>query len=241
MVQPNVPFLPPLSRRAWLVVGGAAVAIVVLTAVMLAVIVPLVAEHKRERAAAVRAVEREQAARERIRLIAEQRPHFARGSTREDVHADDAERLAARRTLVRDVERAITRDARARIASGALAGGFVRATECGPIRRDLPRDEPDLSKPVGRYDCVAVTQDVVQDDQVVAKFGLPFVAAIDFHRGRLTWCKNNPAPSERGNPLAFVRLQPACLGLPADAKPVGNGYLMPDERARPARGGTPDV
>jgi len=214
---------------ARLALGGALLGLVVVAAAVLVVIVPLVDESKQEQAAADRAATRERIARERERLIAEQRPHRGRGSTREDVRAGDAERLAVRRVLVRDAERAITRDARARVASGALSAGVARTTECGPVRRDLPRDELDLSKAIGRYDCVAVTQDVIQDGKVVAKFGLPFVAAIDFRHGHLTWCKTNPAPSERGKLLAFVRLEPACLGLPPDAKPVGHGYLMPGD------------
>jgi hypothetical protein len=229
---------PRLSRRARLAVGGALVALAV-DALVLMLIVPLIIGTKHERVVVDRAAQRERVARERARLIAEQRPHRNQGSTHEDVRASDAARLAARRALVRDAERAITRDARARVASRALSAGLVRTTECGPIRRDLPRDELDLSKSIGRYDCVAVTQDVVQDGKVVAKFGLPFVAAIDFRHGHLTWCKNNPAPNERGKPLAFVRLEPACLGLPRDAKRLGRGYLMPDDRGtRAPRGRT---
>ena len=223
---------PRMSRRARLALGGTLVALAA-DALVLTLVVPAIEGSKQERAAVDRAAQRQRVVRERDRLIAEQRPHGRHGSTHEDVHAGTAERLAARRALVRDAERAITRDARARVASGALSGGFVRATECGPLRRDLPRDELDLAKPIGRYDCVAVTQDVIQGGKVVAKFGLPFVAAIDFRRGRLTWCKNNPAPSERGEPLAFVRLDPACLGLPPGTKPLGSGYVMPHDRGTP--------
>jgi hypothetical protein len=218
-----------MSRGTFALVGT--VVALAADALVLTLVVPAIEGSKRERTAVDRAAQRQRIARERDRLIGEQRPHGDHGSTHEDVHAGPAKRLAARRALVRDAERAITRDARARVASGALSAGFVRTTECGPVRRDLPRDELDLAKPIGRYDCVAVTQDVIQDGKVVAKFGLPFVAAIDFRRGRLTWCKNNPAPSERGKPLAFVRLEPACLGLPPNAKRVGNGYAMPDDHA----------
>jgi hypothetical protein len=216
---------PRLSRRARWALGGL---VVVAAAVALALIVPRIQDSKEERAAADRAAVRARVAAERRRLIAEQRPHRGRG-TRERTRAADAERLAARRALVRDAEGSITRDARARVAAGTLTAGQVRTTECGPIRRDLTRDDLDLSKAIGRYDCVAVTRDVMQDGKVVAKFGFPFVAALDFHRGTYVWCKNNPAPSERGKALAFVRLAPACLGLPPDAEPLGAGYVMPDE------------
>jgi hypothetical protein len=220
---------PRHSRRTRLALGGALVALAA-DAIVLVVIVPAIEGPKHERVAAERAAQRARVARERALLIAEQRPHHGRASMHDDVRAPAAVRLAARRALVRDAERAITLDARARVASGALSGSLPRTTECGPIRRDLPREEPDLSKPIGRYDCVAIMQDVIQDGKVVAKFGIPFVAAIEFRRGRFTWCKNNPSPSERGRALASVRLKPVCLGLPPDAKPLGNGYLMPDQR-----------
>jgi branched-chain amino acid transport system permease protein len=204
---------PRLSRRARVGLAG-------LAAVSLAVLVGLVEHSAEHRVAANRAAQGQQLARERARIIAAQRPHRARAATRDEAQAPAGERLAARRRLVRDVERAISRDARGR-------GAVVSATACGPIRRDLPRDELDLSKPIGRYDCVAVTSDVRQRGTIVGQLGVPYVAAIQFHRGRLTWCKNNPAPSERGKLLVSVRLAPACLGLPPDAKPVGAGYALP--------------
>jgi branched-chain amino acid transport system permease protein len=207
---------PRLSRRA-------RVAIAALVAIALAVLVPRVEHGAQDRVATNRAAQRKQVARELARIIAEQRPHRARVGTRDDVHAPTAARLAARRRLVRDVERAITRDARGR-------GVVVSATECGPLRRDLPRDELDLSKPIGRYDCVAVTSAVRQRGTVVGELGIPFVAAVRFPRGRFTWCKNNPAPSERGKLLVSVRLDPACLGLAPGAKPLGTGYAMPGGR-----------
>ena len=179
----------------------------------------VVVQHSAQRRiAANRAQERAALAAERARIVAEQRPRRERAATRDVPGAPPARRLSARRALVRDVELAITRDARGR-------GAAVSATQCGPLRRDLPRDELDLAKPIGRYDCVAVTADVRQRGAVVGALGVPFVAAIHFRRGLLVWCKNNPAPSERGHLLVSVRLAPACLGLPPNATPVGSGYI----------------
>jgi hypothetical protein len=214
---------PRLSRRArW---GLGAVALV-LSGVALALVVPRIDESKQQRATADRAAEQARLVAERRRLAVDQRPHHGRG-TRERADAGDAQRLAARRALVRDAERAITSDVRGRVSAGTL-DGRVRVTECGPLRRDLPRDELDLAKTIGRYDCVAVTRDVIQDAKVVAKFGYAFVAAIDFRRGSYVWCKNNPGQSERTKTLAFVRLDPSCLGLAPDAEPLGTGYVMPE-------------
>jgi hypothetical protein len=177
------------------------------------------------------------AAAEERRLRREQVPH--RGSAREllppaGAHAPEV--LRARRALVSAAEAAITADARQRIARGELQGRVTR-TECGPLgpvnRGQKPvTDDRDLTKPIGRYDCTAVQRDVVQDGEAVATFGYPFVAALDFRSFTFTWCKNNPAPSERGIALAHVRLSRACLA--ARGRPFANGYLVvPDKPIKP--------
>jgi hypothetical protein len=177
------------------------------------------------RAAAQRALE----ASERQRMAREQIPVHGRGVA-EPRRGSAAEKLAARATLLTTVEAAILTNARRRIAAGELKGEVVRV-ECGPLVRTpgRPPDHEVLSRPVGRYDCVAVQQDVVRSGQKVGLFGHPFVAALTFARGTYTFCKDNKAPSERGKPLAQVRLAPECLGLPPDAEVLGNGYVMPED------------
>src|SRR5439155_24696137 len=128
---------PRLSRRARIALAGTLAALTV-DGLVLGLLVPHINGSKREHAAAERAAERERVVRERARLVAEERPHKGRSSTHEDVRAGHARRLAERRAIVRAAERAITTDARARIASGALSAGRVHSTECGPLRRDLP-------------------------------------------------------------------------------------------------------
>src|SRR3954468_619721 len=95
-----------LSRRARLALGGAIVALAA-DGLVLGVLVPSINGTKHEHVITDRAAQRERVARERDRLIAEQRPHGGRSSTRDDVRAGNAKRLAARRALVRDVEGAI--------------------------------------------------------------------------------------------------------------------------------------
>jgi hypothetical protein len=68
----------------------------------------------------------------------------------------------------------------------------------------------------------------MKEGRKVATFGHPFVAALDFRAGTFVFCKDNKAPSERGRAIAQVRLAPACFGLPPDAEPLGNGYVIPD-------------
>jgi hypothetical protein len=89
-------------------------------------------------------------------------------------------------------------------------------------------DEEVLSKPRGRYDCVAVQRDVVRDGKIVAYFGIPFVGTIDFRRGTYVLCKDNKAPSENGRALVTVVLPAACIGAEGQDR-VRDGYLLPDE------------
>jgi hypothetical protein len=169
------------------------------------------------------------------RLRAEQRPHRGRpASLRPPAPgASPAARLRARKALVADVERAILRDARARVARGELDGP-IRSAQCGPLQRAgrgkrITPDHEDLSKPIGRYDCIAVeTDDVRAPGGEIIQLGYAFVAAVDFRTFAYVWCKNNPAPGERGAPLALVRLDRACLA--ARGRPIGTGYVLtPDD------------
>jgi hypothetical protein len=51
------------------------------------------------------------------------------------------------------------------------------------------------------------------------------VGTIDFVRGRLTWCKDNPASaSDVKQALAFVRLARECTAARGPA--FGSGYLI---------------
>ncbi|MGZ6696889.1 MAG: hypothetical protein ACXVFL_14765 [Solirubrobacteraceae bacterium] len=159
---------------------------------------------------------------ERARLIRLQAPHRgAAPDVRPAPGASRTELLRARAALRARVEAAITADARARAARGELAGPITR-TACGPLLRD-PRAIPDdrvLTKAVGRYDCLAVERMIVGGG---GDLGYPFVAALDFKRYTFVWCRNTPAQSERGQALAFVRLDRACLA--AKGRALGTGYV----------------
>jgi hypothetical protein len=154
-----------------------------------------------------------------------QAPHRgAAPDLRPAARATDAQRLAARAALVRRVEARITADARARAKAGELAGP-IGGSECGPFLRapDAVPDDRVLSKAVGRYDCVAVKNDIKgASGGSVGRLGYPFVAALDFTRFTYVWCRNTPPQSERGPALAFVRLDRACLA--AKGRAVGTGY-----------------
>jgi len=207
-------------RRATVVWGGGAVALIVLAAVIVVVLNAKADRDARQRAADARA-----AAVERVRLTHLQAPHRgAAPDLRPAARATDARRLAARAALVRRVEARITADARARAKAGELAGP-IGGSECGPFLRapDAVPDDRVLSKAIGRYDCVAVKNDIKDaGGGSVGRLGYPFVAALDFARFTYVWCRNTPPQSERGPALAFVRLDRACLA--AKGRAVGTGY-----------------
>src|SRR5436190_17466283 len=115
---------PRLTRRTRIALGGA-LALLAMDGLVLGVLVPQITGSKHELIAAERAAQRARVVRERAHLVAEQRPHRGRSSTHEDVHAGRTRRLAQRPALVREAERAITADARARIAAGAITAGYV--------------------------------------------------------------------------------------------------------------------
>jgi hypothetical protein len=207
--------------RTYVIWGGAAAAVVIV-AVIAVVLNNVVSDRdKRESAEAKKAV-----AAEKARLTVIQAPH--RGSAvelRPAAGASDQTVLTARAALVRDVEASITRDAQARDRAGELKGPISR-TECGPLlkAKDAVPDDRILSKSIGRYDCVAVKRSVTGEaGQSVGRLGFAFVAALDFKRFTYVWCRNTPAQGERGESLAFVRLERACLA--AKGKALGTGYV----------------
>jgi hypothetical protein len=220
--------LPWLSDRArWaLGVAGAIAAIAAL-----ALILPGVFAARDAQNAKVAREEAQRVAAERARLIRDQRPVRGRahGLGRLPAGAPAATRLAQRRALLAQAEAAILAEARHRVSTGELDGP-IRNVSCGPLVRtpDNAGDENDLSKRLGRYDCVAVKRDIINGDgQVVGRLGHPFVATLDFAKRSWVFCKDNKVPGERGQPLAMVRLDPACVG--AEGQPVvGNGYKLPD-------------
>jgi hypothetical protein len=201
--------------------GGGMVALLVVVAIVLVVLGAKSDRDTRQREADARAV-----AAERVRLTKLQAPHRgAAPDLRPAAGAGDRRQLAARAALVHRVEQQITRDAEARARTGELDGP-IRSSECGPFLRapDAVPDDRVLSKPIGRYDCVAVKDDIKgSGGGSVGRIGYPFVAALDFKRFTYVWCRNTPPQSERGPALAFVRLDRACLA--AKGRALGTGYV----------------
>jgi hypothetical protein len=207
-------------RRSAVLYGGGAVALVAVVAIVLVVLSAKSDRDARQRQADARA-----AAAERVRLTKLQAPHRgAAPDLRPAAGAGDRQLLAARAALVHRVEQQITRDAEGRARTGEIDGP-IRSSECGPFLRapDAVPDDRVLTKTIGRYDCVAVRNQIQgSGGGSVGRIGYPFVAALDFKRFTYVWCRNTPPQSERGPALGFVRLDRACLA--AKGRALGTGY-----------------
>jgi hypothetical protein len=151
-------------------VGGAV--LVVGLAVAAIVLVPQIADSKRERADRERREAATAMAERRRRVIEEQRPHRGSASTR------------SRSAVLAELETAILADARARAASGALSGPAAKRVRCRP----LTGVDPGARRVA--YDCIAITSELPSDENLPqGVIGHPFRAVADYSSGRFTWCK----------------------------------------------------
>jgi hypothetical protein len=170
------------------------------------------------------------AAAERARLTREQRPHHATvlALSDDDPGAPRAARVERRVALVDRLEAAITIDARGRVARHELRARSIRSTSCHALVNNARGDELDLRKPLGRYACEAAVE-TASNGGITSTLGVPFVGTIDFPKGRLTWCKDNPtSASDIKSALAFVRLARECTA--ARGPVFGSGYLIEPRR-----------
>jgi hypothetical protein len=215
---------PAAVRRR--MIGFAVVGALVLAGAGIA-IAALVSD-KGSRAARDRAAHARLVVAEVARLRRVQAPHRgAATALKPPAGASRTQVLAARHRFVLAVQDAITADAKHRIATGEIQGP-VSHTGCGPFLRspDAVPDDRVLTKPIGRYDCVAIQSDAIQNGRTVGNLGYAFVAALDFRSYRYVICRNNPPQSEAGKALAYVRLDRACLMTKTAA--IGTGYVDPD-------------
>lgn len=192
-----------------------AVVLVAVGAVALAVLAPRIQAGKVSRARAAELRHDRVVRAEERRLAAEQVVREGRGVPAPA--GSEAER-EARVALLGRVERAVEDDARLRARRGLLRGPILR-TACSPFPRTvLGRGaETDLRRPVGRYECLAVTSEIARPGEPRAgAIGHPFRVRVHFPSGRFEWCKVNPRPGEGnlGRDLARVPLSPRCAGAP---------------------------
>jgi hypothetical protein len=178
--------LSPPWRKFVVAVGAALLAGAVVAVIVLG---PRIAESNREHAAEQRRAERRSAAQELARLKAEQRPRTG---------------TLAGGAFIAGVERAITRDARARQATGEL-DTRVRRTDCHPVGHDGPRT---------LLACTAVTSDVPPSAAGGGVLiGYPYRGAVAPTTGRYAICKTSGRPGEGSyTRRAQVALPRACGG-----------------------------
>jgi hypothetical protein len=179
--------LSPRWRRVVLATLAVLVAAGVVTAIVLG---PRIAESNRERAAEQRRADRQAQERERARLEAEQRPRFGR--------------VASGTALFDGIEAAITRDARARHASGELKT-LVQRTDCHPIGRRGSRIQ---------LSCTAITSDVAPSaGGGGVLIGYPYASAVAPATRRYAICKTSGRPGEGSfTHRAPVELPAVCGG-----------------------------
>ena len=194
-------------------------------ALVLALIVVVLSRQAHDNGVSARARRAAAAATERARLTREQRPHHALAAGPDRPGAPAATRLRLRRALVASLE-ALHHDRRARARRAPRAEGPQPSWPRTATRSaTAPRgDELDLRKALGRYACEAGVV-TARNAGITSTLGVPFVGTIDFARGRLTWCKDNPASaSDVQQALAFVRLARECTA--ARGPVFGSGYLI---------------
>jgi hypothetical protein len=180
--------VPPVP---WRKIALAALIALVITGAAAALIAPAIDRGKEKRSAAERRRAAALEAAKRRRLAEEGRPHSGRGE-RPAGRLSPAAELRARQALVGDLERAITRDARARVRAGKLDGP-VLGTECKINPPSQRRVERDLSARGSDYDCLAVTR---RDPEGRFSVGHSFDATVDYQRFRFRWSKACLAPGE---------------------------------------------
>jgi hypothetical protein len=192
---PGITALPALAwRRLGRAGRSAVVGLLVLATGLVVWAAPRISAGEEARTRHEARARRAAVRRERARLAADQRPHHARTPAR------------SRAGAVAALERAITRDARARGRAGTLPPPPVRRTRCRPLAED-----PRYRGGIQRLRCVGETTDVAGGRGAL---GFEFLGAVRPASGRLVWCKTNPAAGEKANgaTLAAVPLSPACFG-----------------------------
>ena len=185
--------LSPTGRKIAAVVGVLLIAGLVAATIVLA---PRISESKREHAAAEREARARADKRERARLIAEQKPR--RGTVR-------VEGPVTAGALIAPLEGAITRDARARAATGEFQNPAHR-TAC----RSLARDDGRLL-----LACTAITSEVAASEKTRGVvIGYSYRAAVTPASGRYAFCKTSgrPAVGFAARGLPTVELPRVCGG-----------------------------
>jgi hypothetical protein len=176
-----------MSHRARI---GAGLAVLAAIAVGIA-LAPGIESGKKERAHA----EEQATARQRAALLRRQKAEVRPVPGR--LPGAPAASVAGRRSMLAALGDAVLRDARHRVATGALRKP-VKSSECEPFPRSVSGrgTETRLGTPRGRYSCLAVTSTLVTTAHNRAGvIGYPYRAPLDFGSGRYAICKISGHPA----------------------------------------------
>jgi hypothetical protein len=99
-----------------------------------------------------------------------------------------------------ELESAIARDVRARIAAGKLEGPLL-GTSCDPVRV--------RSRLGANYNCFALTDSTPSGERVIES-GYRFSARAQLPAGTLAWCKENPRPLHPTSYVISLPISPDC-------------------------------
>ena len=205
-VPPRDAYVPPVP---WKKLGIGLAAILAVTAVALAILVPRIDDHKQQTAAANAAYKRHAVAVNRARITKAQTPrHGDMASLRPAAGASAAEVAAARQQLLGRVEDDIYADAQARAKTGEIKPVTTR-----------PNCEHTAGTPttgdIRVYDCFMVTSRIPQGERNPSgALGYPFRAVVDFRTFTYNFCKTEQVPGEMLvlAPKDVTLLPPVCRG-----------------------------
>jgi hypothetical protein len=202
-----------LSPRGRLLAKLAGGVVLVAAAIGLVLAIPAIDDGKRERSAAEQQADAQRRADRTAALQAEQR--ILRGTGTPARGLEGAGALAARRALAGDLVLAVERDARERVASGELSG-TIQDVDCERYPRGARNEDPAaaLSRPTGRYACLAITSVVPSTEfNESSRIGYPYRALVDFPAGTFAYCKVSGRPGEGSIARSpVVRVPRACGG-----------------------------
>ena len=184
--------VPPIPWRK-VALYGTGLAIVV--AIAAALIIPPLNEGKAKGAAERARAQAQALAAERARLRADQKIH-----TLKVTPADE-------KAMVPALERAVTADAQSRVDAGTIKGPVIGTTceAAGVAVIQFPKSRV--------YKCFVKSEaGIPGEGSDILSTGYPFIATIYASAGKITWCKENPQPDEKGRRLVGVRISPVCAG-----------------------------
>jgi hypothetical protein len=135
------------------------------------------AQHRRAQAAEQRA------ANHRREVAVQRAADRAAADARKAQAAQDAVTRSVRRSLVNDMRKAITKDARGRVADGLLDGP-IYGTQCDPVGGG---NLSNLDAHTGRYSCLAYNKK--NDDGTIEGYG--FTATVNYEKFSYQWHLGN--------------------------------------------------